>query len=49
MPLLSTRGAASAKGFGLTSGGKGPYNIDFLVVAGGGGGGNFIGGSGGAG
>jgi hypothetical protein len=39
MPLLSTRGAASAKGFGFTAGlGLGaPYTIDFLIIAGGGG------------
>ena len=39
MPLLSTRGAGSAKGFGLTSGGGVPYTITYLVVAGGGSGG----------
>jgi len=33
MPLFSTRGAGSAKGFGLTSG-AGPFNVDYLVVAG---------------
>ena len=39
MPLLSTRGAASGKAFGLTAGGgiSYPYDMDFLVVAGGGG------------
>jgi hypothetical protein len=34
MPLNSTRGAGSAKGFGLTSGRKPttyPFDIDFLV------------------
>ena len=45
MPLLSTRGAASARGFGFQGGG-GPYSIDYLVVAGGGGGGGFGGGGG---
>ena len=49
MPLLSTRGAGSAKGFGLTSGGKPPVDVDFLVVAGGAGGGTQQGGGGGAG
>ena len=39
MPLNSTRGAGSAKGFGLT-GGKGSIIVDVLIVAGGGGGGN---------
>jgi len=51
MPLLSTRGASSAKGFGLTAGGGAPVEFDFLVVAGGGGGGsahNPAGGHGGA-
>ena len=48
MPLFSTRGAASAKGFGLT-GGAGGTPIDYLVVAGGGGGGAPNGGGGGAG
>ena len=38
MPLQSTRGGASAKGFGFTAGGLGaPYTIDFLIIAGGGG------------
>ena len=36
MPLQSTRGAGSAKGFGLTSGSK-KFDVDYLVVAGGGG------------
>ena len=40
MPLLSTRGANAAKGFGLTGGaGRRPYNVNYLVIAGGGGGG----------
>jgi hypothetical protein len=47
MPLNSTRGAGSAKGFGLTSGGLGPIDVDYLVVAGGGGGQNGGGGAGG--
>jgi hypothetical protein len=38
MPLLSTRGAGSAKGFGFTADKK-PPEFDYLVVAGGGGGG----------
>ena len=42
MPLLGTRGAASARGFGLF-GGKPAYNIQYLVVAGGGGGGAICG------
>jgi len=46
MPLFSTRGAASAKAFGLTSGGVAPYNIDYLVV---GSGGYGVAGGGGAG
>jgi hypothetical protein len=37
MPINSTRGAGSAKGFGLTSGIK-TFEVDYLVVAGGGGG-----------
>jgi hypothetical protein len=47
MPLNSTRGAASAKAFGLTSGAK-TFEVDFLVLAGGGGTG-VSGGGGGAG
>ena len=43
MPLLSTRGAGSARGFGF-GGGKKPLQVDYLVVAGGGGGSNFAGG-----
>jgi hypothetical protein len=35
MPVLSTRGAGSAKGFGF-GGGKSAVNFDYLVVAGGG-------------
>ena len=49
MPLQSTRGAGSAKGFGLTSGGAAPIDVDYLVVAGGGGGGVDYSGGGGAG
>jgi hypothetical protein len=39
MPLLGTRGAGSAKGFGLTAGRSisYPFDIEFLVIAGGGG------------
>jgi hypothetical protein len=41
MPILSSRGAGSAKGFGLTSGKSisYPYTLEYLVVAGGGAGG----------
>jgi hypothetical protein len=49
MPLNSTRGAGSAKGFGLTAGSK-PWdgnNVDYLIVAGGGGGSWGGGGAGG--
>jgi hypothetical protein len=49
MPLNSTRGAGSAKGFGLTAGAAAPVDIDFLVVAGGGSGGGREGGGGGGG
>jgi len=49
MPLNSTRGAGSAKGFGLTAGGAVIDNISFLVLGGGGGGGLIQGGGGGAG
>ena len=48
MPLQSTRGGASAKGFGFTAGVKSP-ELDYLVVAGGGAGGFNMGGGGGAG
>jgi len=49
MPLLSTRGAGSAKGFGLTEGSK-ILQVDYLVLAGGGGGGSYYySGAGGAG
>jgi mono/diheme cytochrome c family protein len=48
MPLQSTRGGASAKGFGFTAGAAIPAEVDYLVVAGGGGGG-CSGGSGGGG
>ena len=41
MPLQSTRGASSAKGFGFCSGTKKlPVDVEYLVVAGGGSGGN---------
>jgi hypothetical protein len=49
MPLNSTRGAASARAFGLTSGVSWDGLADYLVVAGGGGGGTGAGGGGGAG
>jgi len=49
MPLLSTRGAGSAKGFGLTVGGNSPIDFDYLIVAGGGAANGFISGGGGAG
>ena len=39
MPLLSTRGAGSAKGFGLTAGESWDGTVDYLVIAGGGAGG----------
>jgi hypothetical protein len=48
MPLLSTRGAASAKGFGF-GGGKSLISVNYLVVAGGGGGASPNAGGGGAG
>ena len=48
MPLNSTRGAGSAKGFGFT-GGKALISVDYLVVAGGGGGASPNAGGGGAG
>jgi hypothetical protein len=48
MPLLSTRGAGSAKGFGF-GGGKTLISVDYLVVAGGGGGASPNAGGGGAG
>ena len=49
MPILSSRGAGSAKGFGLTAGGgiSYPFDIEFLVVAGGGGAQAGAGGAGG--
>lgn len=47
MPLISTRGSGSARAFGFTTGAKGPYNIQVLLLAGGGGGGNGNGGGGG--
>jgi len=43
MPINSTRGGASAKGFGLTSGAK-KFDVDYLVVAGGASGGVMGGG-----
>ena len=46
MPLNSTRGAASAKGFGLTAGAP-AIEVDYLVVAGGGSAGGGAGGAGG--
>ena len=50
MPLLGSRGAASSRGFGLQgSGGPGPYEVSWLVVAGGAAGSNLSGGAGGAG
>jgi hypothetical protein len=49
MPLNSTRGASSAKGFGFTSGGVKPVDFDYLVVAGGGAGNQGLGGGGGGG
>ena len=53
MPLQSTRGGASAKGFGFTAGTVIPAEVDYLVVAGGGGaargGGAYGSGGGGAG
>ena len=47
MPIVNTRGAASAKAFGFLS--KSVLAIDYLVVAGGGSGGATRGGGGGAG
>jgi hypothetical protein len=49
MPLNSTRGAGSAKGFGLTAGGNSPIDFDYLVIAGGGAADGPISGGGGAG
>ena len=48
MPLNSTRGASSAKGFGFTAGAA-LVSVDYLVVAGGGCGGAGYGGGGGGG
>ena len=49
MPILASRGAASAQGFGQRQGAR-KYNADFMVVSGGGSGGSSgIGGGGGAG
>jgi hypothetical protein len=49
MPLNSTRGAGSAKGFGLTAGASWDGLLDYLIVAGGGAGGTNNSGGGGAG
>jgi len=50
MPLRSTRGAASSRAYGFTSGGAKPYdNITVFAVAGGGSGGGKRSGGGGAG
>ena len=49
MPLNSTRGASSAKGFGFTAAGTRPVDFDYLVVAGGGAGNQGLGGGGGGG
>jgi len=49
MPLIGTFGAGSAKGFGLTSGGGVPFDVQYLVVAGGGSGGLQAAGGAGAG
>jgi len=49
MPLVGTFGAAASKGFGQTRGGRGPYDIEYMVAAGGAGGSAISGGSGGAG
>ena len=49
MPIISTIGGATAKGFGFSSGSNPPVSFDYLVVAGGGSGGETIGGGGGAG
>lgn len=49
MPLQSTRGAGSAKGFGLTAGASWDGLLDYLIVAGGGAGGTNNSGGGGAG
>jgi hypothetical protein len=48
MPVLSTRGGGSAKGFGLTAG-AGAVSIEYLIIAGGGAGGCDDGGGGGSG
>jgi hypothetical protein len=40
MPILNTRGTASAKAFGLTA--NAPLAVDYLIVAGGGGGGTSV-------
>jgi hypothetical protein len=49
MPLLSTIGAASAKGLGFSSQQVAARLVNYLVIAGGGSGGARIGGGGGAG
>jgi hypothetical protein len=48
MPLQSTRGAGSAKGFGFTVASK-PLTVEYLITAGGGGAGGRQGGAGGGG
>jgi hypothetical protein len=48
MPIIASRAAGSARGFGF-QGGKGPYEVTWLVVAGGCAGSNLSGGAGGAG
>ena len=45
MPIISTIGGATAKGFGFSSGSNPPVSFDYLVVAGGGSGGETIGGA----
>ena len=35
MPIISTIGGATAKGFGFSSGSNPPVSFDYLVVAGG--------------
>jgi hypothetical protein len=49
MPILSTRGAGSARGFGFGGGKAAPVSFDYLVVAGGGGNGIYSSGGAGAG
>ena len=45
MPLIATRGAASSRGFGQQQGGRGPYDVNWLVAAGGSAGSDLSGGS----